>query len=576
MKRILINILIPAFLPGLGFSQSDQNLIYTSFLGGSDFDFVSYIADGSNSDFSVLCGCSESEDFPLEGDSYQSFFGGGLTESFYAKMDSEGQIYYSTFFGGNGGDCAESCQVTQNGEIIIGGGTRSDDFPIQNGHNELFDGFEAGWLARFNESDDLVWSTYIKGDGDFDIIRDLDVDQSDNIFFCGTTTSSDLSTEGVYQEEVLNTDVFSGIVAKYGPDGNPVWVSYFADEELVVLESIALSPDGSVVYVQGWTDRTDPFTGPVYQAENNGSSDAILLAFSAEDGTLSWGTYFGGESFETAQDIAVHDDGTIFITGYTASLNDISTPGSFQETSNGNEDFYLASFSPDGLLIWSTYIGGSDIELFGSNVLVKDDHLIFGANVKSEDMEIVGMAFSPVVQEEFIDPSVGYLSKFTLDGEVIWSTYSNPNYECGSCWRLSQLSDGRILCTGSYGDQAASSECEETISEDAYQPEFGGGSADAAIFILEDNVLSATSRSEILPLKIFPNPSSSHVIIEVPGVPSEIPELSIINLSGQVIDRITGFRSGSGYSISNLDAGVYFVTGRIGENIFRQKLVVYN
>jgi len=572
--RITQILLLLAFLPGVGFSQSDQELIYTSFLGGNQFEFASAVGyNNENPDEFILGATTESQNLQTVGSSYLPFFNGGLNDAYYARFSSDGNITYSTFFGGSDLENIYDLIITNDGQLVICGSTRSSDFPLEDADNDEFNGTSSGWLAKFDEEDELLWSTYVGGDGDNENVRAVNNDETGNIYICGSTNSTNLATEGVFQEEIINPEVASGMVGKYSPDGELIWLTYFADEEMVILESVAVSLDGQTVYALGWSSRTDPFEVTSFQSDNAGSADVLLLAFSSLDGTLNWGTYFGGESFETASDLVIDETGKIVIAGNTGSDEGIATTEAFQGDILGVSDFFIAAFTAEGELEWSTYVGGSSSETGPVHLDASNSTLFFGGSVDSDDMPIVGSPYFSSVEQSQINIGVGYMAKFDLEGNAIWSTYTNEAYTCGSCSRIAVSLDDKIFCVGSYLFPASSDECEESISPDAFQTEYGGGNADIGIFIFQENTLS-TSFPKAEPLTIYPNPTQDFVTIEAPNLLWAGMELTVTDISGRQVDRVARFQSGNAYSTSHLSDGVYILTGQIGERMFRQKLVV--
>src|SRR5205823_1374942 len=59
--------------------------------------------------------------------------------------------------------------------------------------------------------------------------------------------------------------------------------------------------------------------------------------------------------------IAVDESGSACVTGYTHSPDFPTTPGAFQTTfAGGFADAFVTKWSPTGVVVYSTYLGGSD------------------------------------------------------------------------------------------------------------------------------------------------------------------------------------------------------------------------
>jgi len=169
------------------FSASGSSLVYSTYLGGSDYDHGRGIAvDDSGSAYVV--GGTTSSNFPTL-NPYQTDQPG--VDGFVAKLLPTGTgLIYSTYLGGGGGgndeDYALSVAVDAYGSAFVAGRTYSANFPTQNpfqsyqgpsGHGDAFvlklsTDSDADGIA---DSSDNCPSTYNPGqtDGDHDGIGDV-------------------------------------------------------------------------------------------------------------------------------------------------------------------------------------------------------------------------------------------------------------------------------------------------------------------------------------------------------------------------------------------------------------------
>ncbi|GAG10335.1 unnamed protein product, partial [marine sediment metagenome] len=83
----------------------DPELVYSTFIGGSDFEYGSAISvDGAGNAY--ITGFTHSTDFPTTPGAYDETFNGGA-DAFVTKLNSTGSaLVYSTFIGGSGNDYA--------------------------------------------------------------------------------------------------------------------------------------------------------------------------------------------------------------------------------------------------------------------------------------------------------------------------------------------------------------------------------------------------------------------------------------------------------------------------------------
>jgi hypothetical protein len=575
MNKYYLICLLFAMWWGLGSAQTDQELTYSTLLGGNSFDSSRKLHFDQESGIIHFIAISSSFNFPIEGSSHQSF-NSGEEDVVYGRIDMNGNLIYSTYFGGNDYDSCNGIDTENNGNIILGGNTSSSDFPILNGSLSTYTGSQKGWLAKFNSEDDLLWSTYVGGSSDFDGISDLVVNSAGEIFIVGGTQSTDLGTEGTYQVSMLDPGIGSSYIAKYDQNGFPIWFSYISDDGSPSIEEIALSHDETSVYVIGTSGGELPFSNSNHQQENGGGSfDAILFSFDAEEGTLNWGTYYGGEGSESGYDVETSENGAIVISGRSSSFTNIATPGALNEELNaGAIDGFIAAFSDSGTRLWATYLGSNSFDGLPSFLAIRGDYIYLSATTSSDLLPIIGAnPLVPFVEGVGFGTDVGYIAKINLDGSYVWSTYSNPDYECANCRIIEATDTDRFYCLGTFPGQSNNPECIATISPDAYQTEYGGGNTDMALFIYNDNTLS-TSFPKAESLNIYPNPAQDLVTIEAPHLLWAGMELTVTDISGRQVDRVARFQSGNTYSTGHLSDGVYILTGQIGKRMFREKLVV--
>ncbi|MBK6755228.1 MAG: HYR domain-containing protein [Flavobacteriales bacterium] len=95
-----------------------------------------------------------------------------------------------------------------------------------------------------------------------------------------------------------------------------------------------------------------------------GNQDAFLVKYSAA-GDVVWGFTPSGLGESQATGVALDAAGNIYITGWfknTIDLHGLSALGAGILISSGGEDWFVASYTPGGLLRWCTKLGGTSDE----------------------------------------------------------------------------------------------------------------------------------------------------------------------------------------------------------------------
>jgi hypothetical protein len=126
----LLNCDGDAFVAKMDLSQAGAaSLLYFTYLGGSNAETGAGIAvDTVNSAY--VTGFTNSSDFPVFGEVFQSNYGGGNTDAFVSKLDATASaLVYSSYLGGTNAEDGKAIAVDVNGNAYVAGQTCSSDFP---------------------------------------------------------------------------------------------------------------------------------------------------------------------------------------------------------------------------------------------------------------------------------------------------------------------------------------------------------------------------------------------------------------------------------------------------------------
>ena len=101
------------------FSRTGRRLVYSTYIGGSDFDFASSIAVNTTGN-ATIGGNTESSDYPTSAGAYDTVLN-GPNEAFVTKLNVNGTaLVFSTFLGGDVEDWIESIKVDPSGNVVYG------------------------------------------------------------------------------------------------------------------------------------------------------------------------------------------------------------------------------------------------------------------------------------------------------------------------------------------------------------------------------------------------------------------------------------------------------------------------
>ena len=170
-------------------SAGGFTLAYGTYLGGSGADFVAGLAvTSSGADWVV--GGTTSGNFPTSAGARQATNGGGF-DAFVARLaPGGGSLGYSTYLGGAAYDYPYDVALDGSGNAYVAGRTESADFPTTLGaFQRVSAGGSDGFVAKFNGTGSLAWSTRLGGSG-FDWPFAVAVDSTGAPYVAGQTDSS--------------------------------------------------------------------------------------------------------------------------------------------------------------------------------------------------------------------------------------------------------------------------------------------------------------------------------------------------------------------------------------------------
>ena len=158
-----------------------------------------------------------------------------------------------------------------------------------------------------------------------------------------------------------------------------------------------------------------------------GGSDAFITRLSSDGNTLLFSTYLGGgggsTSYpETGQGIALDAQGDACVVGVTSS-SDFPLSNALQPQLLGELDAFVAKVNSSGGLLYSTYLGGSGVDI-GNAIAVDASGAAYVAGYTySTDFPVAGG-----LQTALGGDCDAFLAKLSPNGAVLlYATYLGGN-----------------------------------------------------------------------------------------------------------------------------------------------------
>ena len=396
----------------------DPVLSYSTLLGGSSANAANALAVDANGD-AYITGFTSSYNFPTV--TPEQNLNAGGNEVFVAKLNGVGNgLVYSTYIGGSGDDRGYGIAVDATGSAYVTGSTTSHNFPTRSPIQSTMLGGKNAFVLKLSPAGNaLTFSTYLGGSGS-DAANGIALDPSGNAYVVGDTTSLNFPATGLQKSNKGGQDAF---VASLSSDGSRLLYStYLGGSGTDHGAAIAVDSSGGA-YVTGSTFSTDFPLASALQTANAGGQDAFVARLAPGGGTLTFSTYLGGSGGtvgnpEAGQGIAIDASGNAYVAGVTGSAN-FPVLNALQPSLDAGLDAFVAKLSSTGTLLYSTYLGGSGIDV-GNGVAVDSSGRAFVAGyTASTDFPIQGGM--QTANGGDYDAFVAELSP--AGNSLVWSTY---------------------------------------------------------------------------------------------------------------------------------------------------------
>ena len=282
-------------------------------------------------------------------------------------------IVYSTFLGGSGDETARAIAVDHVGAAYIAGSTTSANFPVTPGAvDTTHRGDTDGFIAKLTpDGRAFEYVTYLGGSGR-DEIKGLALDTGGNAYVTGSTASADFPvtaeafrpTLGIPDRVPEHYEYRDGFVAKLNPQGTALIYSTFLGSNATTFP-FGIAVDGAgQAYVVGESEATNlPTTANAIRTSPSeiGDRDGFLLKFNALGNGVVYGSYLGGIQYDYAAAVALDTAGYVYVAGFTASPDFVTTPGAYDRRVNPEGDSFAVKIDTmaanvSGALVYGTYL----------------------------------------------------------------------------------------------------------------------------------------------------------------------------------------------------------------------------
>jgi len=390
-------------------ANSAEPLLASTYIGGTNKDGsleTPVVVDAQGNIF--VAGRTRSTNFPVIAGSYDTDGHNGMEDVFIAKFSPDlKHLLASTYFGGSGYEGiwpGVAMAIDRDGNIYVAGRTTSGDLP----HTyDSLRGYSDAFIAKFdNNLQNLIACRFLGGSSN-EYYLQLAIDASGDVFVSGSTSSGDFpTTPGAFR------GYFSGggdgpypgdlFVCRFTSDLSTLLAStYVGGSSYEYCEQLIVGSSGDV-YLSGWVGSTNfPRSPGAYDTTYGGGGfDAFVTILSHDLSTLVASTYLGDTGWDFIYGMTVDQDGNVYVTGHTQSINFPTTPGAWDRIYSGStgdtDDAFITKFNPSlSSLLASTYLGGVGWDIGSYLALTSTGHILIAGNTGTPDFPNVTFGFDP-------------------------------------------------------------------------------------------------------------------------------------------------------------------------------------
>ena len=391
-----LNLSFDAFVTKV---NSSGVVVNTTEFGGSGDEFPGGIAVDSQGIY--VSGTTESSDFPATV-GQTTFLGGiasGANDAFAIKLSLTGGFLWGTYIAGTDSDSGQGIAVDSSHNVYVVGETFSSDLggaaggvnPLPSGNALNLgtgSGPDDGYIVKLNSSGTAYSLVSYIGGSDGDLATGVALDSNGNIYVSGETISTDLPVTSSVVQGQCGTDGNCNATAS-GPldDGFVVainsnlsgykYVTYYGGSDVDDALAIAVDSAGNA-FITGTTLSSDfPTQGPL-QSSLAGSQNAFIAELNSSGTAASYASYLGGNGSDLGLSIALDGSDNVYVTGQTTSTT-FPMVNPTQANPSGNTDAFVSVYGlSQGLMLFSTYLGGeADEDQFEGGIGLDGSHNIY-------------------------------------------------------------------------------------------------------------------------------------------------------------------------------------------------------
>lgn len=451
----------------------------------------------------------------------------GSNDIYIARYDANGTVVWAMQSQSSSYIYGLSIASDHQGAIYVTGyfgeSVRFDDISLtSSGYHDVF-------LVKLDEEGNVLWARRGGGKGELlgDIGRRVSVDLQGNVYLFGEFEGT--ASFGEFEVSAAGgQDVF---LAKYDDQGQEQWVVSGGGSQSERGLALASDQQGSV-YTGGSFQGSAVFDNE--KVESTGIQAGFLTKYT-NAGELVWVKQLSGSGEVIIRSLGVDKDQDLIFAG---SFTNTIEAGELRVKAVGGEDFFLSKYSNEGTVKWIKGGGGNLTDRIYDVVTNEQGEIfvggIFQHNIAIDDFRLSALGMSDAL-----------IAQYAPNGEARWVQPIGSTAD-DVIWDIATTGD-HLFSTGSFFRTASFGLGKEIVLEAKTENKLDAFLSDTRV---ESMVSSSPDQSMAYSIRVFPNPGSGLINIELGQAANAIDTLVIYDAAGRFLKKVAPLNASRTMEIS--------------------------
>ncbi len=290
-------------------------------------------------------------------------YGGGTSDLFVLKLNSNGAYQWHTFYGSVNNDYCYALATDGTGNLYVTGKSEASwNGPAGQSPLHAYGAPFNIYVLKLDSGGAYQWHTFYGSGGDWGY--DIATDGNGNVYVTGSTMGYWTGPAGQtpLHGDCVVDDIF---VLKLNGSGAYQWHTFYGSATCSGFGgyddgyNLAIDGDGNV-YITGESEAS--WNGPSGQSPlhaYSGTQDIFVLKLNS-GGAYQWHTFHGSSGADYGHGIRADARGNVYITGESKATWNGPAGQSPLHDYSGNFDIFVLKLNSSGAYQWHTFYGSSN------------------------------------------------------------------------------------------------------------------------------------------------------------------------------------------------------------------------